>query len=74
MTIREQVAHALKQELLTVEQFALLTQYHPQSIYRLIYKGAIEFVRIGPRTIRIPRAAAKAIRAQHPHADQLLSL
>lgn len=74
MTIREQIDAAKAQELLTVEQFALLTQYHPQSIYRLIAKHALDIVRIGPRTIRIPRSAAATVRAQHPRADQTLSL
>jgi excisionase family DNA binding protein len=74
MTIAEQIQHARAQRLLTVEQFALLTQYHPQSIYRLIYKGAITIVRVGPRGIRIPQSEARIIRAQHPRADQTLSL
>lgn len=73
MTIAERIRQAQAQELLTVEQFALLTQYHPQSIYRLIARGTIAVVRIG-RTIRIPRTAARVIRAQHPNADQLLSV
>lgn len=74
MTIKEQIAAAKKQELLTVEEFALLTQYATKSIYRLIAKGSIPFVRIGTRTIRIPRSAARATRDQHPHADHSFAL
>jgi excisionase family DNA binding protein len=61
-TIAERLKIAREQDLLTVEQFALLTQYHPRSVYRLITKGALAIVRIGPRTIRIPRSAARTIR------------
>lgn len=74
MTIKEQIAAAQRQELLTVEQFALLTQYAPKSIYRLIARGKLAVVRIGPRTIRIPRSAARPIRDRHPDADQTLAL
>ena len=74
MTIREQIDHAKAHELLTVEQFALLTQYAPKSIYRLIAQGRLAVVRIGRRTIRIPRSSARVIRDQHPNADQTLAL
>lgn len=74
MTIRERIEAAKAKELLTVEQFALLTQYHPQSIYRMIAKGVIPVVRVGKWTIRIPRSIARAIRERHPRADQTLSL
>lgn len=63
MTIREQIEAAKQQELLTVEQFALLTQFHQQSIYRLIAKGDLPIVRIG-RAVRIPRAAIRVLRLQ----------
>ena len=69
MTITERIEEAKAQENCTVEQFALLTQYHPKSLYRMIKKGLIPVIRLGPRTIRIPRAFAKAIRANHPKAD-----
>ncbi len=74
MTISEQIALAKQQELLTVDQFALLTQYHPKSIYRLIALKEIIVVRIGRRGIRIPRAAARAVREHHPNADSTLSV
>lgn len=74
MKIRERIAHAKQQELLTVEQFALLTQYHPKSIYRLIESGEIEVVRVGKRGIRIPYSAAKPRRELHPNADSTLQL
>lgn len=74
MTIKEQIAAAKQQDLLTVEQFALLTQYAPKSIYRLIARKKIAVVRIGPRTIRIPLSAARVVRDQHPDADQTLSI
>lgn len=73
MTIAQQIEFAKAQELLTVEQFALLTQYHPVSIYRLISKGSLAVVRIG-RSIRIPRSAARVVRDKHPNADQTLTL
>ena len=73
-TIAQRQKEALQQELLTVEQFSLLTQYHIQSIYRLIAKGKVAVVRIGGYSIRIPRSEARAVRARHPNADQSLSL
>lgn len=74
MTIKERIADAQRRELLTVEQFALLTQYHPQSIYRMVRTGKLAVVRIAAHTIRIPRSAARIVRSQHPNADSTLSL
>ena len=68
MTITERIRIAREQEFLTVEQFALLTQYHPQSIYRMIKRGSIPVLRLGRIAIRIPRSAARTVRAQHPSA------
>ena len=60
MTIREQIEYAKAQELLTVEQLALLSQYHPQTIYRKAEKGEIPgMVRYG-RGIRFRCAVALA--------------
>jgi excisionase family DNA binding protein len=67
MTIAEQIQVARAQELLTVEQCALLTQMHPYSIYRLISKGKLAVVRVG-RSVRIPRAFLRSIKAQ-PNTD-----
>jgi len=66
MTITERLRIAREQEFLTVEQYALLTQCHPRSIYRMIKRGTVTIVRVGPRTIRIPRAALRAIRPPLP--------
>lgn len=74
MTIKEQLERAKKQQLLTVEQFSLLTQYHVQSVYRMIRLGRLRVVRIGGWAIRIPYSEAKITRAQHPRADSTLSL
>lgn len=74
MTIAEQIEEAKAQENCTVEQFALLTQYHPKSLYRMIKAGRIPVIRLGPRTIRIPRILAKAVRAKNPNADQALAV
>lgn len=74
MTIKDKIDAAKREELLTVEQFALLTQYATKSIYRLIANGSLQVVRIGPRTIRIPRSAAKPTRDKHPNAEQTLAL
>ena len=73
MTIREQIEQARQQEFLTVEQAALLTQYHPYSLYRLIAQGRIAVLRIG-RSVRIPRSAIRPLRAQHPRADSTMPL
>lgn len=55
LTIREQIQHAKQQELLTVEQVALLAQYNPQTVYRKAKKGEIPgLVRFG-RGIRFVR-------------------
>lgn len=61
MTIAERIQEAKVQDLLTVDQCALLTQMHPKSIYRLIERNAIVYVRIG-RSVRIPRVALRGIR------------
>ena len=54
-TIRERIEHAKQQELLTVEQVALLSQYDPQTIYRKVWSGQIPgVVRFG-RGIRFHR-------------------
>ena len=56
-TIREQIVDAKQQELLTVEQVALLSQYNPQTVYRKAHRGEIPgLVRFG-RGIRFARAA-----------------
>lgn len=58
MTVREQIEHAMAQELLTVDQLALLIQYNPQTIYRLAKDNRIPgVVRLG-RSIRFVRALA----------------
>ncbi len=57
-TIREQITTARAQELLTVNQLALLTQYNPQTIYRKAMRGEIPgLVRYG-RGIRFIRSLA----------------
>lgn len=61
MTIREQIDVAKQQELLTVEQFALLTQLHEKTIYKMLGAGTLAVVRIG-RAVRIPRAALRVTR------------
>jgi len=61
MTIKEQIDVAKQQELLTVEQFALLTQLHEKTIYRMLKDGTLAVVRIG-RAVRIPRAAIRVAR------------
>lgn len=58
MTIRERIDEARVQELLTVEQMALLTQLKEQTIYRKAKKGDIPgVVRLG-RTLRFHRVVA----------------
>ena len=60
MTIRERIEDAKAQELLTVDQLALLTQYDPQTIYRKAKRGEIPgIVRLG-RGIRFNRVVALA--------------
>jgi len=55
-TIRERLNAAREQELLTVEQVALLSQYNPQTVYRKAQKGEIPgMVRFG-RGIRFRRS------------------
>jgi predicted DNA-binding transcriptional regulator AlpA len=56
-TIRERIELAKQQELLTVEQVALLSQYDPQTIYRKVWAHQIPGVlRLG-RGIRFRREA-----------------
>ena len=56
-TIRERIESAKQQELLTVEQVALLSQYDPQTIYRKVWAAQIPgVVRFGWR-IRFRRDA-----------------
>ncbi len=65
-TIRERIEHAKQQELLTVEQVALLSQYDPQTIYRKVWAKKIPgVVRFG-RGIRFHRDAVLvwAVRAK----------
>lgn len=55
-TIRERIQLARAQELLTVEQAALLSQYNPQTIYRKAQRGQVPgMVRFG-RGIRFQRS------------------
>lgn len=59
--IRAQLTEARSQEYLTVDQFALLAQYHPKSVYRKIDRDEIPgVVRIGGG-IRIERSTALQI-------------
>ena len=59
-TIRERINLARQQELLTVEQLALLSQYNPQTIYRKAQRGEIPgLIRFG-RGIRFKRAVVLA--------------
>lgn len=69
-TIRERLNVAREQELLTVEQVALLSQYNPQTIYRKAQKGEIPgMVRYG-RGIRFRRSVvlgwSQTAAANHP--------
>lgn len=73
-TIAQRQREALSQELLTVEQVSILTQYHVQSIYRMIRKGRVRVVRLGGWAVRVPRSELRAIRAHHPNADQSIPL
>ena len=58
MTIREQIALARQQHELTVEQYALLAQFSPRTVYKQIRRGAVPgVVRVG-RSIRIVREVA----------------
>ncbi len=66
-TIRERIEHAKQQELLTVEQVALLSQYDPQTIYRKVWAKQIPgVIRLG-RGIRFHR---DAILSWATHAKQ----
>lgn len=70
MTIREQIDHARAQELLTVEQLALLAQYNPQTIYRKVKRdeipGVVRFGR-GIRFLRVVTIAwARQVVAERP--------
>jgi len=60
MNIRERIADAKEQELLTVDQLALLTQYSPQTIYKKAAKGEIPGVIRFGRGIRFMRVVALA--------------
>jgi excisionase family DNA binding protein len=56
-TIRERIKRALQQELLTVEEVALISQYDPNTIYRKVKARKIPgVVRFG-RGIRFQRDA-----------------
>ena len=57
MTIRDQINSARAQELLTVNQLALLAQYDPQTIYRKAKKGEIPGIVHFGRGIRFLRTA-----------------
>lgn len=57
-SIREQIDKAKQQELLTVGQLALLSEYDPQTIYRKVWAEKIPgIVRFG-RVIRFHSAEA----------------
>lgn len=73
-TILERQREALAEHLLTVEQVSLLTQYHVQSIYRMIRKGRLRVVRLGGWHLRIPKSELRAVRERHPNADQSIPL
>ena len=60
-TIREQIEFAKQQELLTVEQVALLSQYYPHSIYRKVWAGTI------PGVVRHARNRADRLLAPFSH-------
>lgn len=66
MTITEQIANAKVQELLTVEQFALLAQFAPKTVYKKVERGEIPgVVRFG-RVIRFRKIVALAWVVNHP--------
>lgn len=73
-TIAERILDAKGRDLLTVEQFALLVQYQPKSIYRMIDRGDLPFVRVGRRGILIRIELVEKVRQRHPNPDRLLSL
>ncbi len=54
-TIRERLTTANQQELLTVEEVALLTRYDPQTIYRKVWARKIPGVIRFGRGIRFRR-------------------
>lgn len=60
MTIKELKEKAQAEAYVTVTQFALLVQYHPRSLYRMIEAGRLPgVVRLGSgRAIRIDKAEA----------------
>jgi len=61
MTIEELLEQAKREEVLTVDQFAALVQYHPQTVWRMIQRGELKgVVRIG-RSIRIKKSEALAL-------------
>lgn len=57
MTIQQQLDKAKSEELLTVEQFALLAQYDPKTVYRKVARKEIPGVVRYGRSIRFRRAA-----------------
>jgi excisionase family DNA binding protein len=58
MTIRERIEQAKMREWITVEEFALLLGYDPQTVWRKVRRGDIPGVVRHGRTIRINRAEA----------------
>ena len=71
MTIREQLAIASDAEYITVEEFALLARYNPQTVYRKIAKGDIKGVRRFGLSIRINRKIALGWVIRHREPDGL---
>ena len=58
MTIREQLQQATDAEHITVEEFALLARYNPQTVYRKIARGEVKGVLRFGVSIRINRKVA----------------
>ena len=72
MTIKELKEKAQTETYVTVNQLAVLVQYHPRSLYRMIEAGRLPGVtRIGGgRTIRIDKAEAlKKIPPKSPNGN-----
>lgn len=69
MTIRERILEARQQEMLTVEQVSLLTQFHPKSIYRMVKHGSIPGVRRYGNKIRFVRVLVLQWHQQHPSRE-----
>lgn len=61
-TIKELRDKAQQEVFVTVQQFAVLVQYHPRSIYRLIERNKLPGVKriAGSRSVRIEKAVALA--------------